>query len=323
MKILLTGAGGQIGHDLIGALVAGGHEVVSTDLAPRPPSHAHAGGESWQRLDVTDAAATVALMMELKPDLVFHLAAILSARGEQDPRLAYDVNQTGTWNVLEACRRAKVKRLVFTSSIAVFGPLPGDGLPDPTPDDVALHPTTMYGVTKVSGELLCAYYRARYGIDYRGVRFPGLISAAMPGGGSSDYALFMYVDAVRKGAYEAFARADTRIPLMYMPDGVRALLELGFAARDRLSRCIYNIAAFSPRADEIANSVQRIVPTAKFTYAPDPVRQAILDSWPKAIDDGAARRDWGWKHKYDLDGMTDDLLPRVKRMLELGAILSH
>ncbi|HXM55259.1 MAG TPA: NAD(P)-dependent oxidoreductase, partial [Candidatus Dormibacteraeota bacterium] len=124
MKILLTGAGGQIGHDLIGALVGGGH-----DLAPRPPSHAHAGGESWQRLDVTDAAATVALMMEVKPDLVFHLAAILSARGEQDPRLAYDVNQTGTWNVLEACRRARVKRLVFTSSIAVFGPLPGDGLP--------------------------------------------------------------------------------------------------------------------------------------------------------------------------------------------------
>ena len=201
MKILLTGAGGQIGHDLIGALVAGGHDVVSTDLAPRPPSHAHAGGEAWQRLDVTDAAATVARFMELKPDLVFHLAAILSARGEQDPRLAYDVNQTGTWNVLEACRRAKVKRLVFTSSIAVFGPLPSGALPDPTPDDVALHPTTMYGVTKVAGELLCEYYTHKHGVDCRGVRFPGLISAAMPGGGSSDYALFMYVDAVRKGGY--------------------------------------------------------------------------------------------------------------------------
>src|ERR1051325_4573125 len=161
MKTLLTGAGGQIGHDLIGALVAGGHEVISTDLAPRPPSHAHAGGESWQRLDVTDAPATGALFMGgqpglvVKPALVFHLAAILSARGEQDPRLAYDVNQTGTWNVLEACRRAKVKRLVFTSSIAVFGPPPSGPLPDPTPDDVPLHPTTMYGVTKVSGELLC------------------------------------------------------------------------------------------------------------------------------------------------------------------------
>ena len=322
MKILITGAGGQIGHDLIGALVAGGHDVVSTDLAPRPPSHAHAGGD-WQRLDVTDAAAVQHMFTDARPELVFHLAAILSARGEQDPRLAYDVNQTGTWNVLEAARRARVGRLIFTSSIAVFGPPPSGPLPDPCPDDVALHPTTMYGATKVSGELLCAYYRARHGIDCRGVRFPGLISAAMPGGGSSDYALFMYVDAVRKGAYEAFARADTRIPLMYMPDGVRALLELAFAARDRLTRTIYNIAAISPRADEIARSVNRALPTAKFTYAPDPVRQGILDSWPKALDDSAARRDWGWKHKYDLDAMTDDLVPRVTRMLELGAVLSH
>ena len=323
MKILLTGAGGQIGHDLIGALVAQGHEVISTDLAPRPPSHAHAEGVDWQRLDVTDAAAVQHMFTDIRPDLVFHLAAILSATGEANPRLAYDVNQTGTWNVLEACRRAKVGRLMFTSSIAVFGPTPSGPLPDPTPDDVALHPGTMYGVTKVSGELLCAYYRKRYDIDCRGVRFPGLISAAMPGGGSSDYALFMYVDAVRKGGYEAFARADTRIPLMYMPDGVRALLELAFADRSRLTRTMYNIAAFSPRADEIAASVKRAIPDAKFSYAPDTVRQGILDSWPKSLDDSAARRDWNWKPKFDLDGMTDDLIPRIRRMLELGAVLSH
>lgn len=323
MKILLTGAGGQIGHDLIGALVAQGHEVISTDLAPRPPSHAHAEGVDWQRLDVTDAAAVQHMFTDIRPDLVFHLAAILSATGEANPRLAYDVNQTGTWNVLEACRRAKVGRLMFTSSIAVFGPTPSGPLPDPTPDDVALHPGTMYGVTKVSGELLCAYYRKRYDIDCRGVRFPGLISAAMPGGGSSDYALFMYVDAVRKGGYEAFARADTRIPLMYMPDGVRALLELAFADRSKLTRTMYNIAAFSPRADEIAASVRRAIPDAKFSYAPDSVRQGILDSWPKSLDDSAARRDWNWKPKFDLDGMTDDLIPRIRRMLELGAVLSH
>ena len=322
MRILITGAGGQIGHDLIGALAAAGHEVTSTDLAPRPPSHAHAGGD-WQRLDVTDPAAVQHMFTEIRPELVFHLAAILSARGEADPRLAYDVNQTGTWNVLESSRRAKVSRLVFTSSIAVFGPPPSGPLPDPCPDDVALHPTTMYGVTKVAGELLCAYYRSRHGIDCRGVRFPGLISAAMPGGGSSDYALFMYVDGVRRKAYDAFARADTRIPLMYMPDGVRALLEIAAADQARLTRTIYNIAAFSPRADEIATSVQRAIPDAKFTYTPDPVRQNILDSWPKAIDDSAARRDWGWNPRYDLDGMTDDLVPRVRRMLELGAILSH
>jgi threonine 3-dehydrogenase len=321
MKILLTGAGGQIGHDLIGALAAD-HEVISTDLAPRPPSHAHASGASWLGLDVTDGAATERLFEKVKPELVFHLAAILSARGEKDPKLAYDVNQTGTWNVLEACRKTAVKRLIFTSSIAVFGPPPSGPLPDPTPDDVALHPTTMYGVTKVAGELLCAYYTKKFDVDCRGVRFPGLISAAMPGGGSSDYALFMYVDAVRKGGYEAFARADTRIPLMYMPDGVRALLELSMADRSKLTRSIYNIAAFSPRADEIAKSVQRVIPEAVFSYSPDPRRQAILDSWPKALDDAAARRDWGWKPKFDLDGMSDDLIPRVRRMLELGAILS-
>ncbi len=321
MKILLTGAGGQIGHDLIGAL-ATEHEVISTDLAPRPPSHAHASGASWLGLDVTDAEATERLFDKVKPDLVFHLAAILSARGEKDPKLAYDVNQTGTWNVLEACRKSGVKRLLFTSSIAVFGPPPSGPLPDPTPDDVALHPTTMYGVTKVAGELLCAYYTKKFDVDCRGVRFPGLISAAMPGGGSSDYALFMYVDAVRKGGYDAFARPDTRIPLMYMPDGVRALLELAMADRAKLTRSIYNIAAFSPRADEIATSVQRVIPEAKFSYNPDPRRQSILDSWPKALDDSAARRDWGWKPKYDLDGMTDDLVPRVRRMLELGAVLS-
>ena len=180
----------------------------------------------------------------------------------------------------------------------------------------------MYGVTKVAGELLCAYYTAKHGVDCRGVRFPGLISAAMPGGGSSDYALFMYVDAVRKGGYEAFARPDTRIPLMYMPDGVRALIEIAFADRERLTRSIYNIAAFSPRADEIGKSIQRVIPDAQFTYAPDPRRQAILDSWPKSLADAAARRDWGWKPKYDLDGMTDDLIPRVRRMLDLGAVLS-
>src|ERR1044072_4494273 len=178
MKILLTGAGAQIGDDLIGTLVAQGHDVVSTDLAPRPPSHAHAEGADWQRLDVTDAAAVQHMFTDIRPDLVFHLAAILSARGEQDPRLAHDVNQTGTWNGLEGCRRAKVSRLMFTSSIAVFGPPPSAPLPDPTPDDVALHPTTMYGVTKVSGELLCAYYTKKWNVDCRGVRFPGLISAA-------------------------------------------------------------------------------------------------------------------------------------------------
>lgn len=315
MNILLTGAGGQIGADLVGALVAAGHRVVATDLRP----HAAAPGARFRPLDVTDAAAVDAVIADERPELVFHLAAILSATGEQHPALAYAVNQTGTWNLLEACRAHGVGRFIFTSSIAVYGP----GLPDPCPDDVPLHPATMYGVTKASGELLCEYYWKKHGLDCRGVRFPGLISAALPGGGSTDYALFMYVDGVRRGAYASFARADTRVPLMYMPDGVRALLELSAAPRERLSRCVYNIAAFSPRADAIAASVARAVPGVQITYAPDPLRQAILDSWPRALDDTCARTDWGWRPRFDLDAMTDDLVPQVRALLAAGATLSH
>jgi nucleoside-diphosphate-sugar epimerase len=318
MKVLLTGAGGQLGHDLVTSLTAAGHRVVATDLAPRPTTAGGADVE-WRRLDVTDETAVRAAVADARPDLVCHLAAILSAKGEADPVTAYRVNQTGTWNVLEACRAAGVGRVLFTSSIAVFGP----GLPDPTPDDVPLHPTTMYGVTKVSGELLCDYYRRRWDLDVRGVRFPGLISASLPGGGSSDYALFMYVDGVRRGAYQAFCRPDTRIPLMYMPDAVRALTELADADRAGLGRSIYNIAAFSPRADDIAASVARAIPGVRISYAPDPVRQGILDSWPRALDDACARADWGWRPRWDLDAMTDDLVPRVRQLLAGGTNLDH
>ncbi|MEZ4402948.1 MAG: NAD-dependent epimerase/dehydratase family protein [Kofleriaceae bacterium] len=315
MKIFLTGAGGQIGSDLVTALVAQGHAVVASDLTPRASTPTVA----WVPLDVTDAAAVDHAIAAAAPDVVYHLAAILSATGEKNPALAYAVNQTGTWNVLEACRTRGVRQLMFCSSIAVFGP----GLPDPTPDDVGLRPTTMYGVTKAAGEMLCEYYARRYDLDCRGVRFPGLISASLPGGGSTDYALFMYVDGVRVGAYQAFARADTRVPLMYMPDGVRALLELAAAPRASLTRAIYNIAAFSPRADQIAASVARAVPGVTITYQPDPLRQGILDSWPRALDDAAARRDWGWAPRYTLDEMTDELIPQIRALLGAGARLAH
>jgi threonine 3-dehydrogenase len=160
-------------------------------------------------------------------------------------------------------------------------------------------------------------------MDIRGVRFPGLISAAEPGGGSSDYALFMYVDGVRRGAYQAFARPDTRIPLMYMPDAVRALLDLAHADRAGLTRCIYNVAAFSPRADEIAASVKRALPAVQITYAPDPVRQGILDSWPNALDDARARADWGWRATYDLEAMTAELIPKIRAMGPTSGAHAH
>lgn len=307
-KVLITGAGGQIGPDLVSVLKRRGHTVIATDVAVRPDG---VECDAWHHLDVTDRGAVFSLFREVSPDRVFHLAAVLSARGEAVPQQTYAVNQTGTFNVLEACRETRVEQMMFTSSIAVYGP----GIPDPTPDEVALEPSTMYGVTKVSGELLGTYYHSRYGFDFRGVRFPGLISAAMPGGGTSDYALFMYVDGVRIGAYEAFCRPDSRIPLMYMPDALRALVELSEAAPIGLGRRVYNIAAFSPSAAEIAAAVARRVPGVKITFRPDPARQAILDSWPRRLDDTCARADWGWEHQFDLEAMSDDLIPKIRNLL--------
>ncbi len=309
MRILVTGAGGQVGQDLIAQLRSAGHEVHGSDVAPRPD--ALDAAVPWHELDVTKGERVEGLLRELKTEQVYHLAAILSARGEKNPGLTYAVNQGGIYNVLEACRCAGIERIVFTSTIAVYGP----GLPEPVADDVPLQPQTMYGVTKVAGELLGDYYRRRYDMDFRSVRFPGLISAAIPGGGTSDYALFMYTEGVRQGAYRAFCRPDTRIPLMYMPDGVRALAELGAADRGSLSRSVYNIAAFSPTAAEIAGSVAEAIDGVEITFAPDPMRQAILDSWPNALDDTNARNDWGWSPAFDLTAMTADLVPKVRALV--------
>jgi threonine 3-dehydrogenase len=316
MKTLVTGAGGQVGIDLLRNLIASGAEVAASDLGPRPAAAADLPADlAWYHLDVTDPVAVRSRFESFRPERVFHLAAILSARGEQIPEVTYAVNQGGTYNALEAARITGVRQFMFTSTIAVFGP----GLPDLVPDDVALHPTTLYGVTKASGEMLGEYYRKRYGLDVRGVRFPGLISASLPGGGTSDYALFMYVDGVRRGRYEAFCRPDSRIPLMYMPDGIRALLELSAAPRAPLQRTIYNIAAFSPTAQEIADTVSRALGGCDFTFAPDPLRQSILDSWPRALDDTAARTDWGWKPRFDLESMTHTLIPEIRALLERNA----
>lgn len=311
LRCLVTGAGGQVGLDLIRVLRARGYDVHGSDIAPRPAGGVVADEVPWHHLDVTREDEVLALLTQVRPHRVFHLAAILSARGEEMPQKTYEVNQGGTYHVLEACRKLAIGQVVFTSTIAVFGP----GLPDVVSDDVPLQPTTMYGVTKVAGELLGDYYRRRFDLDFRAVRFPGLISASLPGGGTSDYALYMYVDGVVRGGYEAFCRPDTRIPLMFMPDGVRALVELSDAPRSALKRSTYNIAAFSPTAEEIAQSVRGALPEANFSFKPDPRRQAILDSWPRVLDDGCARDEWNWKPEFDLDRMTTELVPQVRKMV--------
>lgn len=311
MKFLITGAGGQVGTELLADLRARGHQVVGTDVASRP--HGVAPEVPWHQLDVTDAARVQYVFGQERPDVVVHLAAILSSGGEQNPQLCYAINMTGTYNALEACRKTDpMPRLVFTSTIAAFGP----GLPDPVPNEVSMRPTTMYGVTKVAGELLGEYYFAKYGLDFRCVRYPGLISAGEPGAGTSDYALYMYTHGLRDGRYAAFCRADTRIPFMYMPDAIRATVELAIAEPKLLQRRTYNVAAMSPRADEIARSVteaaKRLAPPRTVAISFDPVewRQKILDSWPRALDDRRAREEWGWKPQYDLDAMTRDMVPK-------------
>jgi len=306
MRVLLTGGAGQVGTDLLELLHDRGAELACFDLAPRHEPIPDA--VRWHRGSVTNTGELFEFVKEFRPEVIFHLAAMLSATGEQFPHRAYVVNMDGTRNLLEAARLFDVRQVMFASTIAVFGP----GLPDPVPNEVPLQPKTMYGVTKVAGENLGAYYQHRWGLDFRGVRFPGLINAGTPGGGTTDYALHMYVDGVHEGRYECFVGPESRVPMMYMPDALRSLVELSNADRKRLKRNIYNIAAISPSAQDFADAVRARVPGVEITFAPDPERQAILDTWPQRIDDSCARAEWGWRHEYDLDRMSDDLVRRLR-----------
>jgi threonine 3-dehydrogenase len=308
MRILVTGGAGQVGTDLLAMLHGQGHEVACFDLAPKPASLPEAVG--WRRGSVTNPGELFGAVKETRPQVIYHLAALLSATGEEYPHRAWSVNMDGTYNLLEAARILDVRQVLFASTIAVFGP----GLPDPVPNDAPLMPTTMYGITKVAGEMLGAYYERKWGLDFRGVRFPGLLSAVEPGGGTTDYAIHMYVEGIRKGRYECFVGPRSTVPMMYMPDALRALLELAEADKKRLKRCIYNIAAMSPTAQDFAEAVRARVPKVEITFKPDPRRQAILDSWPRRLDDACARQEWGWKPAYDLDATSDDLVAKIRAM---------
>ncbi len=313
MRILLTGAGGQVGTDLIPLLIARGHKVAGFDTVKAPASLP--AGAEWFTGDITYEGEVNDVVRQYRPESIWHLAAILSATGEKIPHKAWRVNMEGTRLLLEAARLFGTRQFLFTSTIAAFGP----GLEEPVGNDVSMRPTTMYGVTKVAGELLGEYYKTKWKLDFRGVRFPGLISAVEPGGGTSDYVNYMYFDGIRKGAYEAFVRAESTIPLMYMPDALRALVELAEAPVESLRHSMYNIAAMSPRADEIAAAVAKRIPGVSLTFKSDKVRQAILDSWPKELDDSEAHRDWGWRAQYDLGAMSDDLVAKVRAMYGIKA----
>ncbi len=313
-RILITGACGQIGTELTAALRGryGGDNVIATDIQPPPPALAAAG--PYERLDATQRDALIALVERYRVDTIYHMAAILSATGEEKPRLAWNVNIGGLYNVLEVARELGVTRIYHPSSIAAFGP---ETPKDDTPQETVLRPSTMYGITKVAGELLGAYYRRRYGLDVRGIRYPGVISSeTLPGGGTTDYAVAIFYEAIKHRRYTCFVREDTVLPMIYMPDCIRATLMLMDADADGLIHAAeYNLASLSFSAGELAAEIRKQIPDFVCEYRPD-FRQQIADSWPRTIDDSAARSEWGWAPQYDLPAMVADMLARLTPRLQ-------
>jgi len=310
-KILVTGSLGQIGTELVLALRGryGTQNVIASDLHDNCPAVLADG--PYEKVDVMNPQRMADVVKKYSVNQIVHLAALLSAVAEAKPVLAYQVNLGGLFNVLELARETGCG--VFTpSSIAAFGP----GTPaDNTPQDTIQRPTTMYGVTKVAGELLCDYYYKKYGVDTRGVRFPGLIShAVLPGGGTTDYAVHIYYEALRKAAYTSYIAAGTYMDMMYMPDALDAIMDLMAADASKLvHRNAFNITAMAFEPEMLAAEIRKHIPEFKMDYNVDPIRQAIADSWPNSLDDSVARAEWGWNPKYNLASMTSDMLIQLKK----------
>jgi len=308
-RIVVTGAAGQVGSEMVTALRSryGQEAVLATDI--KPPNAVMEPG-SFLLLDVTDAAAVSEIVREHEADKIFHLAAILSARGEAAPQAAWAVNMGGLYNVLEVARQEGCA-LFTPSSIAAFGP---STPPDPTPQDTIQRPSTVYGVTKVAGELLCDYYFQRFDVDARGVRYPGLIShVTPPGGGTTDFAVEIYYEAVANGRYTCFLGPETQLDMMYMPDAIRGSIELMEASPDCLiHRNAFNMTAMQVTPESLAAAIREHIPDFSINYDVDPVRQGIADSWPRRIDDTAARDEWGWQPEYDLASMTEDMIVQLR-----------
>jgi len=310
-KILVTGSLGQIGTELVLAMRNryGTQNVIASDLHDTCPAVLADG--PYEKVDVMNPQRMADVVKKYSVNQIVHLAALLSAVAEAKPILAYQVNLGGLFNVLELARETGCG--VFTpSSIAAFGP---GTPPDNTPQDTIQRPTTMYGVTKVAGELLCDYYFKKYGVDTRGVRFPGLIShAVLPGGGTTDYAVHIYYEALRKAAYTSYIAAGTYMDMMYMPDALDAIMNLMEADASKLvHRNAFNITAMAFEPEMLAAEIRKHIPEFKMDYDVDPVRQAIADSWPNSLDDSVARAEWGWNPKYDLAAMTTDMLTQLKK----------
>ncbi|MFN3301278.1 MAG: NAD-dependent epimerase/dehydratase family protein [Sediminibacterium sp.] len=310
-KILVIGASGQIGVELTLALRKqyGNNNVVASDLREENPLLKGTG--PYVSMDVMNKEMLHVQVIRQNITQIYLLAAILSATGEKNPNLAWHLNMQGLLNVLDIAREEKLHKVYWPSSIAVFGPTSPKQL---CPQQTVIEPTTVYGISKYAGEFWCNYYFNRYGVDVRSIRYPGLISyKSAPGGGTTDYAVEIYTEALEQKKYNCFLSEDTYLPMMYMPDAIRATLELMNAPAAQISvRTSYNVSGmcFSPK--EIGASIQAHIPDFTMTYKPDS-RQQIADSWPQSIDDSVANKDWGWKPQYDLSLMTKDMLENLRK----------
>ena len=310
-KILVIGASGQIGVELTLALrkIYGNANVVASDLREENPL-LHGTGP-YVSLDVMNKEMLHVQVIRQGITQIYLLAAILSATGEKNPALAWHLNMQSLLNVLDIAKEESLHKIYWPSSIAVFGP---SSPKKDCPQKTIIEPSTVYGISKYAGEFWCNYYFNKYGVDVRSMRYPGLISyKSAPGGGTTDYAVEIFLEALEEKKYNCFLKEDTYLPMMYMPDAIRATIELMEAPKEKLSiRTSYNVAAMSFSPAEIAAAIQKHIPEFAMSYEPD-YRQAIADSWPQSIDDSVAENDWGWKPEYDLDSMTADMLGNLMK----------
>lgn len=310
-KILVIGASGQIGVELTLALrkIYGNAQVVASDLREENPL-LHGTGP-YVSLDVMNKEMLHVQVIRQNITQIYLLAAILSATGEKNPGLAWHLNTQSLMNVLDIAREENLSKVYWPSSIAVFGPTSPK---QQCPQQTIIEPTTVYGISKYAGEFWCKYYNQRYGVDVRSLRYPGLISyKSAPGGGTTDYAIEIFHGALEEKKYESFLSKDTYLPMMYMPDAIRATIELMEADSNKISvRTSYNIAGISFSPEEIANEIKKHIPDFSISYNPD-YRQTIADSWPQSIDDSVARNDWGWKHEFGIERTTTDMLENLQK----------
>ncbi len=312
-KILVTGALGQIGTELTVALKKnyGEKNIITSDVRDCKIAEEFL---PYEKLDVLDKSRLYKIIKKHDIKIIYHLAALLSATGEKNPALCWDINMNGLYNILEAARELGLKQIICPSSIAVFGPeTPANN----TPQETIILPKTMYGITKAAGEMLCDYYVTKFGIDVRGLRYPGLISyKTLPGGGTTDYAVEIFYEAIKKKSYTCFLNADTVLPMMYMPDAIRGTIQLSETEFSKLKHhSNFNFAGISFSCKQLAAEITKHIPNFKISYSPD-FRQKIADSWPRSIDDSAAKNEWNWKVEFGLSEMVEDMIQNLQLLIK-------